>query len=257
MTDQTSSISVQTLQLSDGAALSYAGPDLSEGSLPALFYFSLSGSESLTLDPFNQPAVFIDRSKLRVFSLDIPGHERPLAETDAIRFWAAQFYAGVDIIGNFTQRVSSVITQLIDSDIIDPERIAVAGLSRGAFVAAHCAAMDPRIRILLGFAPLTRPGYQKEFTDMQELPAIQGLALDHLGENLYNRTIRFYIGNRDIRVGTRNSFEVIEAWTEAAFERKIRSPKIELVITPSIGHQGHGSTPDTFRSGAEWVQQQL
>ena len=35
----------------------FTGPPIEEGPRPALFYFALSGHQSLTLDPFNQPGV--------------------------------------------------------------------------------------------------------------------------------------------------------------------------------------------------------
>ena len=139
------------------------------------------------------------------------------------------------------------------------EKSALIGLSRGVFIAAHVASSLPGIPTLLGFAPLTQLSYAKEFQEknLQENALAKALSLTHLIPYLCNRTIRLYIGNLDERVGTRHCFNWVEGLCAAALEKGIRSPKIELMIRPSIGHQGHGTSKETFYDGALWLKNQL
>ena len=60
---------------------------------------------------------------------------------------------------------------------------------------------------VLGFAPLTQLSYAKEFSPS---PLVHSLSLTHLVDPLSDRNVRFYIGNHDTRVGTRNCFDVID-----------------------------------------------
>ncbi|MCB1081898.1 MAG: alpha/beta hydrolase, partial [Chlamydiia bacterium] len=68
------------------------------------------------------------------------------------------------------------------------------------------------------------------------------------------KKVRFYIGNHDMRVGTDHAFSFIQNLAKEAHTHRIRTSPIELIIGPSIGYQGHGTAPQTFQSGAEWVK---
>ena len=250
-------VTCHQMDLESPLTLYYTGPDLSAGPLPALFYFALSGEESLTLDPFNQPVTALSGTELRVFSVTLPGHEEGKEKTKAIGYWAEQIRQGNTIIDDLVQQVIQLIDQLIERQIVDPDHLAVAGLSRGGLVATHLAAQDKRIRHLLGFAPMTKASYHKEFASFHQEPLVQALDLIHLVDKLHHVNLRFYIGNRDLRVGTTNCYSFIEALTNSCFEAKIRSPQVELIIGPSVGHQGHGTAPDVFENGATWIKQSL
>lgn len=231
--------------------LQYIGPDLTKGPLPAVFYFALSAKDSLHLDPFNQPAVFLSKYRLRVFSLTLPGHHLPA--TEALSDWAQEIRNGNDIISEFSNRALEVMEELITKNVIEKGKLATAGLSRGGFLACHIAAKTALVSTILGFAPLTRLDYVKEFEGMD----VSAFNLSHLVDSLSDRTIRFYIGNRDRRVGTEHCFHLISALAENAYHKKIRSPPIELIISPSIGHQGHGTPPTVFQEGADWLARGL
>ena len=234
--------------------LNFLGPPLESGPLPAVFYFSLSAHDSLHLDPYNQPALALMQHPMRVFSFTIPGHQLP--PTEALNFWAAELEKGNDLITTFAEEVSATIEELIRREVASFDKIAVMGLSRGVFIGAHVAARCKLISHLLGFAPLTRLDKVKEFEQCTS-SLVEQLNLQNLSERLYDRTIRCYIGNRDLRVGTGACFHFISALADAAHHQKIRSAPIELVITPSIGHLGHGTSPETFREGARWLANQL
>jgi esterase FrsA len=230
----------------------FLGPPLDTGPLPAVFYFSLSAHDSLHLDPYNQPAIYLGSPALRIFSISLPGHDT-LPPTQALRFWADEIHHERDVIHAFVQEVAAYIRHLIDQHVIDPEKIGAMGLSRGAFIASHVAAVVPEIKHILGFAPLTRLANVQEFQNLD----VERWDLTQLTEKLYNRNVRCYIGNRDMRVGTKGCFEFISALSNTAFNQKISSPPIELIIGPSIGHKGHGTSPEVFRQGAAWLEKKL
>lgn len=230
----------------------FLGPPLDTGPLPAVFYFSLSAHDSLQLDPYNQPAIYLSSPALRIFSVSLPGHDT-LPPTQALRFWADEIHHGRDVISVFVQEVVSYIRHLIDQQVVLPEKIGAMGLSRGVFIASHVAAHLPEIKHILGFAPLTRLAAVQEFQDLD----VDRWDLNHLAEKIYNRNVRCYIGNRDVRVGTDACCDFISALANTAFEQKISSSPIELIIGPSIGHKGHGTSPEIFRQGAAWMEKQL
>jgi predicted esterase len=253
----TNSFPLHTFDLSPDVRVAYLGPHLDFGPLPALFYFALSAEDSLCLDPFNQPAAYLSSLPMRVFSLTLPGHENQLPPTQALYQWAHQIAEGHNVIAHFVAQIKLAVHALSSLNTLIPERIAVAGLSRGAFIATHAAAEIPEFRWILGFAPLTRLSFAKEFQEIPSHPLVQGLALETLTERLVDRHLRFYIGNLDTRVSTRLCFEFIEKLTQTAVEQRIRSPQTELIITPSIGRDGHGTSKEIFHQGAQWIAEQL
>jgi predicted esterase len=232
----------RSMQITPDLTCAWTGPELSEGPLPALLYFALSAEESLSLDPFNQPVVALSDSPIRIFSLTLPGHEAGRDKTKAMEYWADKLLAGEPIIDQFAEQAKTLISHLIAQEIAT-ENIGVAGLSRGAFAAAHVAAADHRVRTILGFAPLT--------THFGELNLL------FLADKLSDRTHRYYIGNRDTRVGTRDCFDYVEALVESAYTNKVRSSAIELILFPAIGHKGHGTPQQIFEEGARWIAKEL
>lgn len=241
------------LHVESDLILYHTGPALDHGPLPSLFYFALSGPDSLTLDPFNQPVRFLQGSMIRVFSLTLPGHEQGLNPTQAISLWAEDFSRGLDPINGFLDRCERAVNFAIKERFIDPDKLAVAGLSRGGLIAFHLAARMNCFRFILAFAPLTQLFLAKEFGDLQYSPAVSGLSAKNVASSLADRHTRIYIGNRDTRVSTKSCFEFVEILADSAYSQKIRSPQVELFITPSIGQYGHGTSPDTFKQGADWL----
>lgn len=230
----------------------FLGPPLDAGPLPAVFYFALSAHDSLHLDPYNQPAVFLSSSRLLIFSMTLPGHD-VLPPTEALRFWAEEIHHGRNVIQTFTHEIADYIHHLIQNRIVDPQKIGMMGLSRGAFIASHAAALLPEVSHILGFAPLTQLDIVKEFEGLD----VDRWDLTHLTEKLYDRSLRFYIGNRDKRVGTEHCYQFVSELAETAYQNRISSSPIELIMGPSIGHQGHGTAPHVFQQGASWLSQKL
>jgi len=243
-------------ELDCGVTLYAKGPPFEEGPLPAFFYFSLSGPDSLELDPFNQPVSGLEGKPLRIFSISLPFHD-DYDKREVVKVWVANIKKGKDFISPFINRCLSAIDEVIEKKVVHPEFLAAGGLSRGSFIAAHLAAKEPRIRALLGFAPLTQLSVSTSFQDIPNNPLIDRLSLFHLKEALVKTAVRFYIGNRDTMVNTTACYQLVRELTDTAFDQGVRSPQVELILSPSIGHKGHGTAPETFQDGARWIQTQL
>lgn len=242
------------LTVAPDVTLYHTGPALDHGPLPSLFYFAISGPDSLTLDPFNQPVQFLHGKMIRVFSMTLPGHENNLPATGAMAIWAEEMSHGIDRVSPFLDSIQLAVDFAIREKFVDPHKMATAGLSRGGFIAAHLAARDERFRFLLGYAPLTRLTRIKEYAHLQHNPLALSFDLTHLAEKLTDRHVRLYIGNNDTRVGTRECFDFAMSVVE---HKKVRSSQVELFITPSIGQMGHGTSPEVFRQGADWITANL
>jgi esterase FrsA len=246
-------MSVKTVTLpKTNLELCYIGPSLDEGPLPALFYFALSGHDSLCLDPFNQPAVFLHKHlpSIRIFSMTIPGHEENLLKENAMNYWAENLHKNIDLISPFIKNVCDTIDYLLERNVIIQEKIDLAGLSRGAYIATLVGAKHPLCRYILGFAPLTALNHLKEFQHCTNHPALN---LMHYIDPLSSKTLRYYIGTRDSRVGTHHAFDFITSLANYAYDHRRREGSFELILGNSIGFMGHGTSSDVFTTGIEWV----
>jgi hypothetical protein len=244
------------ITIPNGAELFYSGPPLDAGPLPAIIYLAVSGIDSLILDPLNQPAAFLAlHYKMRVFSLNLPAHEPPLQPQHAFTEWADAFQKGNDLLRPFIKRVAHTANFLVEKKIAT--KLGIAGLSRGGFLAMHSAALSSHLQTVLAFAPVTKLGLAKEFSSLAADPELQKLDLLSLCEELYDKTIRIYIGNRDELVSTSSCFSFVKALADTAYEHKIRSPQVEMILSPSIGYQGHGTAKSLFEQGAAWIADQL
>lgn len=232
----------------------YIGPPSESGPLPAFCYLSISAEESLHLEPYCQGAAFAADDWLRVFSLTLPGHDEGQDKFQAIQYWADEMLRGNDVLTPFIEKAALTLQELIAKEFIDPQHFAIGGLSRGAFLAAHIAARVPQIKTFVGFAPMTK---------LSVAPSFEGQDVAHFDiENLVEKLthlhhVRFYIGNKDTLVQTDACYQFIRALTEAAFEKRQRQCKPELVIYPAVGRDGHGTPPEIFQAGASFVKEKL
>ena len=227
-----------------------------EGDVPTAIYFSLSAKESLLTDPYNQAALYLANHGVRVLSLDLPAHGDNLAATQALSVWADQINHEIDPLTPFYIKVSQGIDYLITHDMIDPNKTALIGLSRGVMIACQVAARLEKISTILGFAPLIRLHKTKEFQTIPFTTILDRLDTFHQIPHLFNKTLRFYISNRDTRVGTDICFEFIQHLAIEAQKHGIRSPQLELFIKYPIGMHGHGTSKETFIEGANWLLDQ-
>ena len=130
------------------------------------------------------------------------------------------------------------------------------GLSRGSLIALHTMIRSPAVNSTVCFAPLINLKGAKEFQNVTA-PLADQFDLFAMAEHLIDKPIRFHIGNRDVRVGTRTCFDFVSHLTDLSFEKGIRSPPVELHMIPSIGHMGHGTSKETFLNGATWLAKNL
>lgn len=244
---------IEIIQLSDSIEVAHIGPPLEKGRLPAVLYFAISGEESLGIDPYNQPALFLSELGVRVFSMNLPAHGPNLNALEAIEKWAQAFREGHDPISPFIDQVVFALNGLIDRGLIVSEKIGLMGLSRGGLIACLAAAKFQNIRGIVGFAPMTKLSAAREFKGLEDQKNVQAHNLENHIEALCDKKIRFYIGNRDVRVGTDRCFHLVEQLSEQAYQNGLRSPPIEMIITPSIGHMGHGTGKEVFHDGASWL----
>lgn len=233
--------------------LYHSGPPLDLGPLPSFFYFTLSGTDSICLDPFNQPVAFLHGQMIRVFSMTLPGHENDLPASNAMRVWADDFTRKIDPINTFLDSFETALAFAIEQKFVDPTKMAVGGLSRGGFIALHAAAREKRLKFVLAFAPITELNKVKEFAHLQEDPAVRSLNLSQISQKIIHQHLRIYISNHDTRVHTKACVQFALSVVESAGNHQVRSPKVELILYPPIGHQGHGTPPEIFRAGADWI----
>lgn len=236
-----------------GQTFYYLGKDLSEGPLPAVFFFALSAEESLLTDPFNQAVEILKERPIRIFSIDLPAHGAGHKAVDAIKVWSEELSSGIDPLTPFLDATARSIESFLEEGILLPDQVAVMGLSRGAFVALEIGARVPFIKNILGFAPLIQLSQAKEIKPLSQNPLVQGLDVNNKIADLIDKKIRLYISNRDTRVSTKVCFDFVYTLAETAHTHNIRSPHIELLLTPPIGHQGHGTARAVFEEGALWL----
>lgn len=248
---------MEVLRKETSTPIYHCGPSLQDGPLPTLFYFALSGQDSLLLDPYNQPVVALADKPIRVVSLTIPGHGEGYDNNRAMDFWADRLKMNDDLISPFIEQCVDALDFLVAEGYVNPNKVGAAGLSRGGFIAAHFAAQDERVKNILGFAPLTKLEEHSAFKTEEIRPILEKLSLKNFNERMSDKTVRAYIGNRDTSVGTAACFDWIRTLTETAYLQKHRSPPVELIIYPSIGHKGHGTPPHIFQAGALWMEQNL
>lgn len=245
----------------DQMPIFFCGPNVSEGPLPAFFYFALAGDESLTLDPYHQPVLPFIGKAIRVFSMTLPFHGPGFDKFQAMEVWMKHLSEGDAFLDIFFEKSLRAIDWLISIGIVDPNHIAIGGLSRGGFIATQLAAKEKRFRILLAFAPLTRFQILDEYGISPSLLLEKQIEaydlLRQVPSLLHLEHTRIYIGNRDTRVGTDACYQFVRAWVEQTHELRARNCRIELFITPSIGFKGHGTASSVFQEGAYWVQKQL
>lgn len=248
---------IQELELDCEIRFSFIGPPLSSGPLPALFYFAVSAADSLSLDPFSQPALYFKELPVRVFSVDLPFHGKGQQATDALKGWAHQFELGLDPLTPFAKRVALGIEELQKKGLVNPEQVALMGLSRGGLISCLVALHLTHVAAIVGFAPLTNLLFASEFSSLSTDPRVLEIKLERHAAALCHIPSRYYIGNRDTRVDTASCFSLVMALAKEAEERKIRSLPHELIISPSIGHKGHGTGKEVFHDGAAYLAKKL
>ena len=140
-------------------------------------------------------------------SLDLPSHglERQPGEPEGIAGWRWRVDRGQDIVAQNNERVRAMVADLMDRGLVDDAspRIAVSGISRGGFLAAHFAIAEPRVRCVGLMSPVTNltlllefDGYAGTLADSLSLSSAKFTA-QLVGKNIWS-----IIGDQDTRVYT-------------------------------------------------------
>eukprot|EP00183_Erythrolobus_madagascarensis_P006988 CAMPEP_0185846336 /NCGR_PEP_ID=MMETSP1354-20130828/2015_1 /TAXON_ID=708628 /ORGANISM="Erythrolobus madagascarensis, Strain CCMP3276" /LENGTH=301 /DNA_ID=CAMNT_0028546461 /DNA_START=77 /DNA_END=982 /DNA_ORIENTATION=- len=247
-----------------------SGPEDHVGALPAVIYFALSAEQSLGLAPYNHLTQFVlnesvsteesrdaSNAPLRVYSVTLPYHGTMTQNEAAFGNWARAYSSGQDVLESFLKRTNRVIDSLVEDGLIDSDNVWTAGLSRGGLIASHIGIRNKYVKGVVGFASVTVPG------DLRELKTVSSEALDALSLKneehicaLSKKQTRYYMGNRDELVSTRNCFDVVHALAETN-AKGFRSPPHEMIMYCSIGKAGHGTPEDIFSDGARWLRKQM
>lgn len=234
--------------------LFHRGLPLNEGPYPTILYLAVGGKESLHEDPFSQPVdLFLD-GKTRVLSVDIPFHGEGYDKMLGMNLWAMSLAAEEDFIGKFILQISNLLENLKAEGVIDPQKFAVMGLSRGGYLAALVASQVEWVQNILAFAPVTSLTKLEGFEQLSDSKVLQKWSLAHFTEQLAPKKIRFYIGNNDSRVDTDSCYSLIRHIVRKGRAANLRIINTELMIYPSIGHKGHGTPPNIFEEGVVWLK---
>jgi len=250
------------IETPSGLTLFYLGPDIAHGKLPALLYFSLSGEESLELEPFCHPPKKLEVEPIRTFSVTLPGHEEGLNKFHAMKFWADSIRDGKYLLEELITKLDESLNWLISEEIIDPRHVAVAGLSRGGLIAGLLAAKNNYIKTLVCFAPVVELSVLEDFSDFRDNKRLNDrasrLSLVGAVEKLTHlEHLRFYMATRDEKVNTDSCYHFIREMAEKVHEKRARHCHVELYLTTPIGQKGHGTAPHIFDEGTELIKRQL
>lgn len=246
-------------QTADGVTFALLGD---KPATPAPTVFVLAQEMKATLDDgyYNRIGRLLREQGFLCVSLDLPCHGadvRAGEQAGGLTGWATRAKQDGNFVEPFTRRVSRVLDHLIAEKYADPQQIAVAGTSRGGFMALHTAAADERFRAAIAFAPVTHLPVLTEFSGLDQHEATRSLSIIHLADKLAGRAVWTAIGNQDARVGTEECIAATRAIVLAA-ARKQPDPKfvvpVELRVFPIAGH---GMYPTAHDDAAAWLLKQF
>ncbi|TDC48608.1 hypothetical protein E1212_20655 [Jiangella ureilytica] len=186
---------------------------------PTLVILSLTIDRALTSSHLQAGTILVEPpANYLCVSIDPPchgGHLYP-GRSEGLPGWAELAVDEHDFVADFNTRLKQVLDHLIDEELVDAERIAVAGTSRGGFLALRYAAFDPRVACAVGYAPVTDLRQVSEFATAASVPFVDELSLAAHLDPLVGRPVYIVIGDRDVRVGTDSAIEAARALSAAA-----------------------------------------
>lgn len=200
---------------------------------PTLVVLSLTIEQALTTSHLQAGAILVEPpAGYLCVSIDPPCHGTHLypGRSEGLPGWAELAADEYDFVADFNARLSEVLDHLVDEDLADPDRIAVAGTSRGGFLALRYAAFDPRVACGVGYAPVTDLRQLREFEIAASVPFVDELSLGAHVAPLTGRPVFIVIGDRDVRVGTDAAIDVARALSAAA----VTGLPVADVVNPSF-----------------------
>ncbi len=223
---------------------------------PTLFTFASDIESALGGLDYIKTGIIVGRHGYLCVSLDLPYHGAAALQghPDGLAGWAADIGKGHAVFPEFVSKVSRVLDYLIRERYTDPQKVAVAGISRGAFVAMHVAAADPRFKCAIGFSPVTDLTELGEFAELKDNQLARSLSLANIAEKLVGRPLWVSIGNNDARVGTDKAIEFTRKVVAASVAGKKSTGSefidVELHVMP---WPGHGRPVSAHDGAAAWL----
>ena len=218
---------------------------------PTLFVFQSTIEKSLTDDIYFHIGRLLGHHGYLSVSLDLPCHgaDRRTEERDGLNGWRDRLDRGEDLVSGFCRQASEVLDFLIRERSADPERIVVAGTSRGGFMGFHFAASEPRVKRVAAFAPVTGLSVLSEFQGLENHALTRSLAARHLCAKLAGRPVWICIGNNDQRVGTDLCIAFARQLVVASLAQGKPAP-VEIRVLPS---EGHSTDTTAHKAAAAWM----
>jgi hypothetical protein len=240
----------------ESCGLLYRGPGPEAGPVPTVFGFALSGTMTLSGGAIAQPAELLAAQGVRVCSLDLPHHARGVDPHEALSAWARNLAMGIHPFESWGDLVGVCLEELAEEGMLGS--LLFYGISRGALAAAWAAShvelpTGVQIAGLCAWAPLVRLARSEPFQSIAQQPNVQELDCCRWVERMVDIPLKVWIGNLDHRVGVSPAFEWVEQLAQAQAASGHRVCRSELVIRPSVGHQGHGTPPESFEEGVRWL----
>lgn len=224
---------------------------------PAPILIILSGNivDSFTkLSVLRAGEVLVPRGYLCV-SIDLPNHGKNAKQGYSnLAGWGRRAAEGDDFVAEFNERTCKVIDHLIAERVADPNKIVATGTSRGGFLAIRYMAFDPRVKAVVGYAPLTDLRRLKEFEVAKGVAGVDSMSLEAHVPQLVGRPVFMIIGDRDQRVGTDAAFRFLQALSAAAVEAGVpTNAELHIVSEP----RGHSLPPGVELPAARWIYRVL
>jgi dienelactone hydrolase len=243
-----SNAEVVAMQTAQGVDFSVFSPQ-EKPTAPTLLLLAMDGASTLRTDPYDRVGRLLYKQGWNVASLDLPCHGADCRAGEPLELvgWAARIQANEDIVSSFQARVNAVVAHLVAAGISDPTRIAVAGTSRGGFMAFQAAMGNRHIGAIAAFAPVTDLRALSEFAGQRENPLAKRLALIEAADQLADRSVWCIIGSADERVDTRKAVAFAAALKASGAKAEHR---FKLVETP-----GHSALPEWHDEAAAWLLQ--
>lgn len=225
------------------------------GKTPSILVVGSDLEYSLSNDEINEIGRLLGPAGVASFALDVPCHGadvRP-GEPDGLNGWRARLEQNENFVAAFNERISATIDFLVDEGYSNPDRIAVAGTSRGGFMGLNAMACDPRIRCGVAFAPVTELMVLSEFKGLEDHALTQSISLKKVAGALAGRPLWMCIGNHDERVGTDNLIDFSRDLVREAFSQNLPAP-VEIHVMQTEGHRIHDTA---HQEAAAWLLRHL
>lgn len=205
---------------------------------PALLLtFATDRNQSLADRPYGLTADYFLCKGHRAASFDLPAHgERVDKFGGQIAGLRNAFVAGVDPFAMFVKDGTAVIGECIKRGLAKPGRIAVAGTSRGGYMALRLLAGDDRIAAGAGYAPVTDWSELTEFAADKTRGDVRDLQLVNFVKGMTGKHVYVAIGKTDARVSTQRCQEFVQALANANMDLGKPADLVDFHLTEDAGH---------------------